>query len=621
MLALSFLVAAPPGFASTPLDELVSQKKPLTRDNLEHLYQYKLDRGAANWSVASCFLIRASKRLLEAGNIDAARSYAEYAVKLAPEYPPAYTHRALVCWTDDRLRVDKLIEGLAGYLSAALTNYVSLAIPLTKMLFIVLVSVLFTITAFAIVSLYKYFKLFAHDLGHMLPAPIPRYFSVCCALLALALPLFLQWSIIIAAFFWLFLLFLYHSRKEQQLIIIFTLFFVLSPVLIRVLSQLITTNASETFYHVYQVNDQNWDEETALSLERRVNENPYDTESLFALALMSKREGRIMEAQRLYSKLLELDPLDCRSWCNLGNTYLAAKNHDSARAHYNRSIELCPESVEAHYNLSRVLLLEYIFAESNKYFNAAKALNAELVDRFLQNYSENSNRMVVDQTFSAGAIWQKTFSSSEATERLSADLWDYFFSGFSYHYRYAVIIVFLLFVGLLFIDPQTYNYSLACEYCGCSICRKCKRLVVEYRLCKECAGIFKRTRDIMNSVSMRESQVASVERFQGRKIFIGKLLSVLLPGSGHLVFDHPFRGTALLFVFFILVAKMLFWNMLLVNPWQMISGSAYFDIVFVAVSLSILYLYAFGHFNFSSLKLFQFLSLIRVTRRELQIKE
>ena len=125
----------------------------------------------------------------------------------------------------------------------------------------------------------------------------------------------------------------------------------------------------------------------------------------------------------------------------------------------------------------------------------------------------------------------------------------------------------------------------------------------------------------MISVSRKEEQVASIERYQGRKIFAGKLLSVLLPGTGHLLVDHPVRGTAMLFLYFLLLSKLLFWNAILVNPWQMITGPAYLSILLVAIPLIILYLYALGHFNFSSMKLFQFLSLIRVTRRELQIKE
>ena len=620
-LVLALTVAAPPGFASTPVDDILSQKMPLSRADLDRIYQYKLDRGAANLSVASCFLIRAIKRFLQKGNIDEARTHAEYAIKIAPDYPPAYTHMAIVCWTENRLRVDKLFDGIYGYLHATITNYVSAAVPLTKMLFIFLFSVLLTIAAFSMVSLYKYFKLFAHDLSHLLPAPLPRHCAMCCALLVLALPLFLKWSIIIAAFFWLFLLFLYHSRREQQLIIIFTLFFLLSPLMIQILSQLIVTNASETFYHAYQVNEDNWDEKTGQMLDKRVSENAYDADALFALALMNKREGRITEAQRLYSKLLELDPLDCRVWCNLGNTYLAAKKPDSAIAQYTRSIELCPESVEGYYNLSRVQLLEYMFTESTKNFNKAKELDADRVDKFLQNYSENINRQVVDQTPPLAAIWQKTFSASDAKVRLSADLWDYLFSGISYKHRYGVIIVFLLFIGLLFIDRHTYDLSVACEYCGCAVCKKCKRLVLEYKLCKQCAAIFKTAHNIMISVSKKGEQVASIERFQGRRIFVGKLLSVMLPGSGHLLFDHPFRGTAILFFFFLLVSKLLFWNMLMVNPWQMITGSAYLGILLMVIPMIILYLYALGHFNFSSMKLFQFLSLIRVTRRELQVKE
>jgi tetratricopeptide (TPR) repeat protein len=613
--------AAPTGFAATPVDDLLAQQAPLSLAGLERLYQYRLDRGAANLSVVACFLIRASKRFLQEGNTAAAYAYAEYAVNIAPDYPPAYTHMALVRWNENRLRVDALFVGLYGYLHATLTNYVSAAVPLTKMLVLLLFSVLFTIVAFAMVSLYKYFKLLVHDLGHVLPAPLPRHFALCCALLALCLPLFLGCGIIITALCWLVVLFLYHSRREQQLIVMFALLFLLAPLLIQVIAQLVSTHTSETFYHAYQVTNENWGEETEPMLASRIGANSYDADALFALALLYKREGRIREARQLYTRLLERDPSDCRVWVNMGNTYLAEKKYDQAITHYTRSIELCPDSVEGHYNLSRVQLIEYLFAESNKNFNRAKELDSDRVDHFLHSYSLNSNRLVVDQVSPVSAYWQRTFAVSEAQERLSAQLWNYFFRGISYRFRYGVVVIVFLFVALLCIDRQTARHSLACEYCGCAVCRKCKRLVPEHRLCKQCATIFKSANDIMISVSRKEEHVASIERYQGRKLFAGKLLSVLLPGTGHLLVDQPMRGTAILFCFFLLLSKLLFWDNLLVNPWQMITGPAYLSMLLVAIPLIILYLYALGHFNFSSMKLFQFLSLIRVTRRELQIKQ
>ncbi len=621
LTALVLLAAAPGGRAATPVDDIVARPAPLSRADLEGLYQLKLDRGAANLSVVACFLIRASARLLQEGNHAAAHDYAEYALQIAPDYPPAYTHMALVRWTENRLRVDALVEGLCGYLHATITNYYAAAVPLAKMLLLVLFSFFFTLVVFALVSVYKYCKLFVHDVGHVLPAFLPRHCARCGALLLLGLPLFLGCSIIITALCWLLVLFLYHSRREQQIILIFALFSLMAPLMIQVIAQLITTTASESFFQAYQVKHENWGEETESILAKRAGDSPGDADALFALALLHKREGRFREARQLYNRLLERDPSDCRVWCNLGNTDLAEKKYDQAIAHYTRSIELCPESVEGHYNLSRVQLLEYLFVESNKNFNRAKQLDAERVDRFLRGYSGHSNRMVVDQLSPVSWYWQRTFSASDAQERLGAQLWHYYFRGISYRYRYGIAVLFLLFVAMLCIDRNDYRLSLTCDYCGCVVCRKCKRPAIEHRLCKQCTAIFKTSDDVLTSVSRKDEQVASIERHQGRRLFAGKLLSVLLPGTGHLLVDHPVRGTAILFVFFLLTSKLLLWNALIVNPWQLISGPAYLNTLLVAIPLIILYLYTLGHFNFSSMKLFQFLSLIRVTRRELQIKE
>jgi len=124
----------------------------------------------------------------------------------------------------------------------------------------------------------------------------------------------------------------------------------------------------------------------------------------------------------------------------------------------------------------------------------------------------------------------------------------------------------------------------------------------------------------MISIASKEAQAGSIERFHGRQIIMSKLLSLVLPGSGQLLFDYPVKGIVILFLFFFFVVKLFVGDDLIINPFLMMRTSC-LGIGICAIPISILYCYSLWHFNYCSIKLAQFLSLIRVTRKEFQIKE
>ena len=244
---------------------------------------------------------------------------------------------------------------------------------------------------------------------------------------------------------------------------------------------------------------------------------------------------------------------------------LARKKPDLAIANYDRCISLYPESVRGYYNLSRAQLLEYMFKESNKSFKKAAELDPGEIDYFIKIYSENINRMVIDETIPLQIFWEKTFQPSKEKAISSQYLWNTFFRGLPYKYWYSVFFVFFIFVCLIYVDRYRTDLSLGCEYCGRAACKKCKTFVSEYNLCKQCAGIFKGNRNISISVKNKEEHVITIERFHKCHIIIGKILSFLLPGAGHLLLDKPLKGALLLFIFFFLGLKLFFGKELLIT--------------------------------------------------------
>ena len=589
------------------------------RNALEKIYQYKLDRGIKNLSIVSAFLLRSSKKFLHEGKIKQAVELGEYAQLLSPDYPPVYTHLGEVYWAQNRFLIFAVITGWFNSLHATFSNYTFAALLLTNFLLLFLVSFLLTIAVFSIISVYKYFKLLIHDVNHFLPLKLPPASLILWGIFTFSLPLFFHCSIFLIFFFWLMLLFIYHSKRGQHVIIFFAFLLLLSPLFIQIISQFVVTSYSGVFYQLYQANEETWDNETEQKLINWTRHHPDDSDVLFSLGLIKKREGDYGRAKRYYEKVLEIDPHSHRALCNLGNVLLATQKVDSAIKNYTRCLEICPTSVEGNYNLSRAYLLKYMFTESNESFHKAKKLDAERVDYYSRIYSKNINRMVIDETIPLEVFWEKTFEPSQKKKLLSSYLWDRFFQGIPFSSWYSVLFIFLVLVCLGFINHHKCGFSVGCEYCGSAVCRKCRRLVYDDNLCKQCAAVFKDRGDYSISTKGKEKKVMQIERFQKRYIIIGKILSMLLPGAGHLWIDYPLRGSMMLFLFFFLLLKFTYWDGIIINPWLVSNARSYGDIVIVGCVVLILYLYSVLNFTALSERLIKFLSLIKVTRRELQI--
>ncbi len=77
----------------------------------------------------------------------------------------------------------------------------------------------------------------------------------------------------------------------------------------------------------------------------------------------------------------------------------------------------------------------------------------------------------------------------------------------------------------------------------------------------------------------------------------------------------------MIFLFFFLLLKLAYGDGIMMNPWLMSHARSYGGITIVSIMVLILYLYSILNFNRISVRLSQFLSLIIVTRKELQIKK
>lgn len=159
-------------------------------------------------------------------------------------------------------------------------------------------------------------------------------------------------------------------------------------------------------------------------LQARVATEAGDPVVALALASEAKRGGRIDDARRL---LVALDatagsgPLRARTE-NLrgilalseGDLEASIRAFDVARSH--------EESAAVLYNLAQAHARGLQLVEREAHFEAARALDAELVARYAALESSNANQFLIELPLPAGLLWRRVLAPSREAAALSAAL-------------------------------------------------------------------------------------------------------------------------------------------------------------------------------------------------------
>lgn len=92
--------------------------------------------------------------------------------------------------------------------------------------------------------------------------------------------------------------------------------------------------------------------------ERLIETNPKNEMALYNLANLKVRMNEAESALPLFQRLIDLNSDFEAGWVNFGLATQRAGNFKNAHDYFNRAILLSPESVEAHWNLSHLLLIQ-----------------------------------------------------------------------------------------------------------------------------------------------------------------------------------------------------------------------------------------------------------------------
>jgi tetratricopeptide (TPR) repeat protein len=258
-----------------------------------------------------------------------------------------------------------------------------------------------------------------------------------------------------------------------------------------------------------------------------------------ALATAAKRTGRIERARELLSALDETGPLPLRARAEnlLGIVELSEGDLRPALASFERA-RAHEESAPVLYNLAQAHARALELVERETMFEAARALDAELVASYAAQETGNANRYLVEVPLPARLLFERALRESEEASALAAGL------------RRAALGEGIPELGWLAL-PALGALGLGLRRRSIVRCTRCLRPV-----CSRCGG--RRTRGVClrcERLLARDGRVEApirkqeLERDRRRLAWLHRVegaSALVLPGIGQLFTGRPLAGAALL---------------------------------------------------------------------------
>ncbi|HUD72516.1 MAG TPA: tetratricopeptide repeat protein, partial [Dongiaceae bacterium] len=377
---------------------------------------------------------------------------------------------------------------------------------------------------------------FAHDLLERLPGRLSAASAPIAGAAILALPLALPVPITWALSFWGALLVPYLRGVERLLVVLTLLTLVGAGLFGAAVAWHLDTATDPTARALLQAASTGADLRHEVALKRALREHPDDPLYPFLLGSAYRLGGRPEEAMAMYRRVLTIDPSNARAMVNLGNLFALRQEFAQAHALYKKAGETDPRMALARFDSHLAYLERFEMESADAELKEARRIDPALIDSLLQGTNEGAARRApLDARYPAAELWgralrlrrQPTAVTARAAAANPAAL-----GGL------AGIVALLVLPGLL-LAPR-HHPAGQCGRCGGAYCRKCQVATKFPGYCSPCVHLFL-LRDGL-APSVREAKMDEVVRFRKRLYLRTRVLSLFLPGSGHVLGGRPLLG-------------------------------------------------------------------------------
>jgi tetratricopeptide (TPR) repeat protein len=542
---------------------------------------------------------------LRAGETARAETALRDAVALDPHLPDAYFGLALYDVKKGPLgivpAVKDTVAGTMARLNTARGAHYLFAIVVPVALLALLASTI----VFGLAMLLRYASLLKHDFEESF-GPGRQSLALGLAAIILLLPamLFQGWAWL--PLWWLAMLFIYMGWAERIVALALVLLSVGSAPLVKTMESRLLAQQNPLFWASLGALESGPDTRAIAQLEEARRGNPADRDLTYLLGAEYKKAGRYDDASALYREALATQPkdsVDAIALNNLANLEFAQGEFPAAIARYKQGIESSPPTPVAatfYYNLSLAHLQRFEYQPAQEARSQADRLDSSLVHTYdgLWKY-DKGDYAVVDLGLSAEEVWAKYLGAAQGIVQANragkgAEAAQGQSLLPSLANRLSVFpIVALLAVAVLRRWRGGKAFTMRCLKCGTPFCRRCHLGQVAGGLCSQCHHLFL-VRDGVSGPA-RNRKLLEVQAEEARRDRVFRVLSLVVPGAGHLYAQRAPMGILLVMVWSAVIAAGLLAGRLLPlteasgelsKPWGLGLGALVLLVVYVLANRS-----------------------------------
>ena len=501
---------------------------------------------------------------LRAGENTRAETALRDAVALDPHLPDAYFGLAQYDVKKGPLgivpAVKDTLAGTMARLNTARGGHYLFALIVPVMLLALLASTI----VFGLAMVIRYGSLLKHDFEESFgPGRQSLALGLAAVILLLPAMLFQGWAWL--PLWWLAMLFIYMGWSERIVALALLLLCVGSAPLVKTMEARLLAQQNPLFWASLGALESGPDTRAVAQLEEARRANPADRDLTYLLGAEYKKAGRYDDASGLYREVLGSQAKDPIALNNLANLEFAAGEFPAAIARYKQGIESGPPvpiAATFYYNLSLAHLQRFEYQPAQEAKSNADRLARSLIADYDRTWKyDKGDYAVVDLGLTPEEVWAKysgaargVVQANRAGKGAGASESQSFLP--SLGNRLSVFpLVALLAVAILRKWRGGKAFTMRCLKCGTPFCRRCHLGQVAGGLCSQCHHLFV-VRDGVSGPA-RNRKLLEVQAEEARRDRVFRVLSLVVPGAGHLYANRAPVGILLVLVWSAVIAAAL----------------------------------------------------------------
>ena len=564
-------------------------------EKIKRMTLERLNRGIANLHSFAAALVAESVRLRSLGKSAEAYVLLSQAEHLAPDFYGIYSAEWRFGLSDGLIfdafgsAIDGAKKKYSNFNTAFPAFYNSLYVLITVYHWLVFV--------FALFLLARYLKLIAHDFQERIPGFDVRGSMVMAGAVALFPVAFIP-NLILYSFLLILLLWIYSSPAEKIVAAILAVTLLAFPLFYRIIGNGLAAQSEPVFSSVVNLREGVWDVNDLAVLEKAATDEDavaVRDNVLISLAKALAYNGKYGEAVEKLN-MVEIDRENSALVSLLkGNIHYMWEKYPESLGWYEKAVKDMPESPIVHFNLAMVLNRPEIVDLSADSVNRAeveigrvKELAPDMLEIWTGYQELAPGRFVVDMQIPSAKIWKDVLTVTPDRNEFKNAAFNTISNGVGMDITiYSAVVIILLMIVLTFLE-KILPHSKECAMCGKPICPICNSHSARKDVCVTCMSIFEARTGL--DPRTRERARAEIRLKKDQRVLMAEILSIILPGSGHLLLGKTVRGIVFALISFTFIFGFVFKNGVMRSEWFVPGISS----LLIILSLCFLYIVFIG---------------------------